>query len=68
MVIEMPPDARDALLAHTAELHQCGFEVAEFGATSIRVDAMPAILSGSRAPRRFACSRRTSRGWAVRLP
>jgi DNA mismatch repair protein MutL len=45
MVIEMPPDARDALLAHAAELHQCGFEVAEFGATSIRVDAMPALLS-----------------------
>jgi len=45
IVIEMPPDARDALLAHAAELHQCGFEVEEFGATSIRLDAMPALLS-----------------------
>jgi len=44
MLMDLPPDARSALLAHTAELHQCGFEVEEFGSTSVRVTAMPAML------------------------
>jgi DNA mismatch repair protein MutL len=44
LIMEMPPEARSALLAHGAELSRCGFEVEEFGPASIRVDAMPALL------------------------
>jgi len=44
ILMDLPPDARSALVAHAAELHQCGFEVEEFGPTSVRVTAMPAIL------------------------
>jgi DNA mismatch repair protein MutL len=44
ILMDLPPDARSALLSHAAELHQCGFEVEEFGPTSVRVTAMPAIL------------------------
>ena len=45
LIMEMPPEARGALLAHGEELRRCGFEVDEFGPTSVRVDAMPALLS-----------------------
>jgi DNA mismatch repair protein MutL len=45
LIMEMPPEARSALLSHGAELRQCGFEVDEFGPTSVRVDAMPALLN-----------------------
>jgi DNA mismatch repair protein MutL len=45
LIMELPPQARSALLSHGAELRQCGFEVEEFGPTSARVDAMPALLS-----------------------
>jgi DNA mismatch repair protein MutL len=45
LVMDMPSEARGALLAHGDELRRCGFEVEEFGPTSVRVDAMPALLS-----------------------
>jgi DNA mismatch repair protein MutL len=45
LIMEMPPEARSGLLAHGEELRRCGFEVEEFGPTSVRVDAMPALLS-----------------------
>ena len=45
LIMEMPPEARSALLAHGAELSRCGFEVEEFGPGSVRVDAMPVLLS-----------------------
>ena len=45
LIMEMPPEARSALLGHGAELSRCGFEVEEFGPTSVRVDAMPVLLS-----------------------
>ncbi len=45
IVMEMPPEARNALLAHGDELKRCGFDVDDFGPTSVRVDAMPALLS-----------------------
>ena len=45
LILDLPPEARSALLSHGAELRQCGFEVDEFGPTSVRVDAMPALLS-----------------------
>jgi len=44
LIMEMPPEARSALLAHGDELRRCGFEVDDFGPTSVRVDAMPALL------------------------
>ena len=44
IIMEMPPEASSALLSHGDELRRCGFEVDEFGATSVRVDAMPALL------------------------
>ena len=44
LIMEMPPEARSALLSHAEALHRCGFEVDDFGATSVRVDAMPALL------------------------
>lgn len=44
IVMDLPPGPRAALLAHGAELQQCGFEVEDFGPTSVRVDAMPALL------------------------
>jgi DNA mismatch repair protein MutL len=45
LIMDMPPEARSALLSHGAELRRCGFEVDEFGPASLRVDAMPALLS-----------------------
>jgi len=45
LIMELPPEARGALLAHGDELRRCGFEVDDFGPTSVRVDAMPALLS-----------------------
>ena len=45
LIMEMPPEASGALLAHGDELRRCGFEVEQFGPTSVRVDAMPALLS-----------------------
>jgi len=44
IVMELPPEARSALLAHGPELRRCGYEVDDFGPTSVRVDAMPALL------------------------
>jgi DNA mismatch repair protein MutL len=44
LIMDFPPEARGALLAHGEELRRCGFEVDEFGPTSVRVDAMPALL------------------------
>lgn len=44
IVMDVPPGARGALLAHGPELRRCGFEVEDFGPTSVRVDAMPALL------------------------
>ena len=45
LIMEMPPEARGALLSHGDELRRCGFEVDDFGPASVRVDAMPALLS-----------------------
>jgi DNA mismatch repair protein MutL len=44
LIMEMPPEARSALLSHGDDLRRCGFEVDDFGETAVRVDAMPALL------------------------
>jgi len=41
----MPPSGLEALVAHAADLDRLGFEVEEFGADSLRVRALPAMLS-----------------------
>ncbi len=47
MLIDLPLSAREALLAHGRDLARLGFEVEEFGGSSVRVSAVPAILGQS---------------------
>ncbi len=49
LVLDLPPDARAVLLQRTTELHQCGFEIEEFGPASVRVAAMPVLLNADQA-------------------
>ena len=44
-LIELPPGARQALLAHAGDLERLGFDVEEFGGDTIRVSAFPALLT-----------------------
>jgi DNA mismatch repair protein MutL len=44
LLIELSAAARQALSAHAAELERLGFELAEFGGETVRVDAVPALL------------------------
>jgi DNA mismatch repair protein MutL len=44
MLVELPPNARQALRAHIAELERLGFELDEFGGEALRVSAFPALL------------------------
>jgi DNA mismatch repair protein MutL len=45
MLLEVAPSAHEALLARAAELERFGFEVESFGGTTIKVTAVPALLS-----------------------
>jgi DNA mismatch repair protein MutL len=45
MLIELPPAERAALVSKTPMLARFGFELEEFGGDSIRVSAVPAILT-----------------------
>jgi DNA mismatch repair protein MutL len=49
LILETSPDARAVLLERSADLHQCGFELEEFGPTSVRVTAMPVLLGRDEA-------------------
>ena len=44
MLIELPAAARQALVAHAAELGRMGFELEEFGGEAVRVASVPALL------------------------
>jgi len=44
ILIELPPGARQALVAHARDLERLGFEVEEFGGDTVRVGAFPALL------------------------
>ncbi|HEY2906978.1 MAG TPA: DNA mismatch repair endonuclease MutL [Vicinamibacterales bacterium] len=44
MMIDLTPAAHDALIGRAAALGQFGFEIESFGASTIRVDAVPALL------------------------
>ena len=45
LLIALPPGARGALAAHADDLARLGFEIDPFGGDSVRVAAVPALLS-----------------------
>jgi DNA mismatch repair protein MutL len=45
MMLELAPAAHDALLERATALEQFGFDVESFGAATIRVNAVPALLN-----------------------
>jgi DNA mismatch repair protein MutL len=45
LLVELPPEARQALVSHTADLERLGFELEEFGGDTVRVAAYPAVLA-----------------------
>jgi DNA mismatch repair protein MutL len=45
VIVELPAGARQALLGHAASMDRVGFDVEEFGGGSLRVSALPALLS-----------------------
>jgi len=49
LVIECGPAEHQALVARSTELGRMGFEVEDFGGSSLRVNAVPAILDWSRS-------------------
>lgn len=49
LVLDLSPDARAMLVERAQELHQCGFEIEEFGPASVKVTAMPVLLSHDQA-------------------
>lgn len=44
LLVELSPEARQALLDHAADLDRLGFEVGEFGGDTVRLTAVPALL------------------------
>ena len=44
LLVELAPNARQALVAHGGELERLGFEIDEFGGEAVRVTAFPALL------------------------
>jgi DNA mismatch repair protein MutL len=44
LLVELAPNARQALAAHGNELERLGFEIDEFGGEAMRVTAFPALL------------------------
>jgi DNA mismatch repair protein MutL len=45
MLLDVAPSAHEALLARAGELERLGFELESFGGTTIKVTAVPALLS-----------------------
>jgi len=45
LILDLPPAGREALFTHAADLDRFGYEVEEFGGDSVRVSAIPALLS-----------------------
>jgi DNA mismatch repair protein MutL len=45
LVLDLPPAARQVLVARARELERLGYELAPFGDNTLRVDAIPALLS-----------------------
>jgi DNA mismatch repair protein MutL len=49
VVLELSPGEHQTLLQHAPELGRLGFEVEDFGGTSLRIGAAPALLDWSRS-------------------
>ena len=45
MLVELSPEGRQALLGHAADLDRLGFGVDDFGGETLRLTAVPALLS-----------------------
>jgi DNA mismatch repair protein MutL len=45
MLLDVPPSAHQALLARAGELERSGFELESFGSATIKVTAVPALLT-----------------------
>ena len=44
IVVDLPPEQREALAGHAADLERLGFEVENFGGGSVRIAAVPSVL------------------------
>jgi DNA mismatch repair protein MutL len=49
LLVDLPPGGRQALLSHAADLERFGFEIEEFGGDSLRVSALPVLMSADEA-------------------
>jgi DNA mismatch repair protein MutL len=49
LILELGAAGRQVLVAHAADLERFGFEVEEFGGDSLRVSAVPALISAGDA-------------------
>jgi DNA mismatch repair protein MutL len=49
VLVDLPPEGREALVAHASELERLGFEVEEFGGSAVRVSGLPALLNPAEA-------------------
>jgi len=49
ILVELSPEGRQALLSHAADLDRLGFGVDDFGGDTLRLTAVPALLSGEDA-------------------
>jgi DNA mismatch repair protein MutL len=49
LIMELSPEARQALVTHAADLDRLGFEVEDFGGGAVRVSALPALLGRAEA-------------------
>jgi DNA mismatch repair protein MutL len=45
LLVELSPEARQALLAHASDLDRLGFGVEDFGGDTVRLTAVPALLA-----------------------
>jgi DNA mismatch repair protein MutL len=48
-LVELPPGGREALVERREELERLGFEIDGFGGSSVRISAVPALLSGEQS-------------------
>jgi len=49
ILVELSPEGRQALLSHASDLDRLGFGVDDFGGDTLRLTAVPALLSGEDA-------------------
>jgi DNA mismatch repair protein MutL len=49
LLVELSPEARQALVSHAGDLERLGYEVEDFGGETLRVIALPALLGREEA-------------------